>query len=115
MRTIDSDVKSRSEVVGTASHVVYDSVAEACEHLGEKTTLDCINKWERERECNKIRAAKTGKPSKSTMLNEALVMATPDEAREIAGDPRALDRLRAKYLPQIMEKYGIAQDEDPDD
>ena len=112
MRSVESDVKSRSEVVGTAEHVVYDSVQEAADHLSEKVTLACINKWVKEGACNKVRAAKTGKPSKQTMFNEALALATAEELRTIAGDAGALDRIAAKYLPQIHEKYGVSTDDD---
>jgi len=113
MKTKVSDVKSKSVVVGQADYEVFDSVPEAIDFLGEAVVLDLINSQHRTNKLNAVRAAATGKPSKSSLKLRAMSELTVDELISIAGDPNALERLLDKKIAEMEEAIEAAATTSP--
>ncbi len=88
-----TDVKSKSQVVGQAEYAVYDSVQEAAEHLGVEKALELINAQVRTNAMNEVRGSATGKPSKKKLREAAQVRATPEQWASVAGDSVAIENM----------------------
>lgn len=111
MKTGESEVKSKKEVVGTASFPIYDTVSEAIEAEGEEALLSLLNSQIKTNACNQLRAAKTGKPTKEQIMNMAVGKIQPEEFASCVGDQAALQKLIAKYTVQVREELGMESDE----
>ena len=102
-----SIVKSQKEAVGEATFPIYDSVIEATEAEGEAVILDLVNSQIRTNACNTLRAAKTGKPTKEKIQNDAFARLTPEEFASCVGDQAKLQKIIAKYVAEVKAEYGM--------
>ncbi len=113
MRTMEKAVKSKSDVVGTATYSVFDNVQEAVDNLGEATVLDLINSQTRTNKMNEIRVRATGKPSKAALQSQAIAMITPEEFAEVHGDQPALENLIASKVAELQTEIDAAKAAEP--
>lgn len=113
MKTEKSEVKSKSSVVGVAEFPVYDSVAEAVEHIGEDAILKLVNTQVKTNVMNDIRAAATSKPSKKSLRNKAIASITMEEFQGVAGDEQRLQTLIEKKMGEIEAQLLAAAKANP--
>ena len=109
MKTGQADVKSKSQVVGTAEFEIFDSTEEAEEHLGKVVVLGLINKQRKTDKLNEMRQSVTGKPSKEAMRNQALAEMSMQEFESIRGNPEALKALVEKKMAEIEANLPVGQ------
>jgi hypothetical protein len=86
MQQGSKEVKSQGKVVGTAEFPIYDTVDEAVAELGENTLLSYVNAQVKTTRANQLRQAVSGKPSKASLMMEAMSIADPSVLQEMAGD-----------------------------
>ena len=104
MKRAQTEVKSKSQVVGVAEYEVFDSTQDAVDFLGEATVLDLINSQHRTNALNLVRARETGKPSKASLNTAALARITTEEFASIAGDVVALNSLIARKVVEVEKE-----------
>jgi len=113
-----TDVKSKSQVVGQAKYKVYETSAGAVSDLGEEKLLEMLNSIVRTNAMNEVRAAATGKPSDKKLTDMAWAVITADEIQEATADGgpegmRALvENKKAEILEGIEAKMPAAPPED---
>lgn len=108
IRKDDGNGNKVSTVVGVANYEIFDTVAEAAEHLGEVKTLDLINAQHRTNELNRVRGLnRPGGISKTALRNEAMQVITGAEWVSVAGDKAKMDALIEAKMEEIKaEKFG---------
>lgn len=101
MQTKTADVKSKGVVVGVAEFPEYETLEEASQDLGEEHLLGLLNAQIKTNSMNDVRAAATGKPSKSKLQAMAIARLTPEDFQSVAGDESAIQRLIEKKMDEI--------------
>jgi hypothetical protein len=110
MKDGSTDVKSQGVVVGKAVFPIFDTTAEAAEHLGEAKALQMINAQVKTTKANELRAELTGKPSKAAQTLAAFTRIASSDAAAItehAGDKAWLEN-RIQQEIALMDKERLA-------
>lgn len=111
METKTANVKSKTQVVGVATFVVCETLAEAVEHHGEVEVLNLVNTQHKTNEMNVIRQAVTGKPSKKVIEEKAMQKITGEEFTAVAGDIGKLKALMAEKVVEVEKEYEAGREE----
>ncbi len=93
MQPQTQEVKSKSEIVGTAEYPKYDSVEEAVAGMSEISILNLINAQVRTNAMNEVRNKVVGRPSKKKLFRRARGEISIEEFAEVQGDMDAIDAL----------------------
>ena len=109
MKTVEKEVKSQSNTVGTAKYSVYDSLEEAINDIGDATALSLINIQTKTNAMNSIRQAATGKLTKSAAQRKAMGLITQEEFAECMGDTNKLENLLAQKVEIVLAEKADAQ------
>lgn len=118
MRTDKKEVKARiqskSQIVGVAEFEIYETVAEAVDHLGEEELLSLLNAQVKTNAMNKTRQAATVGPSKKALraqataeiINDITVARAedPNAYADVLGDPAAMERLTTERMGEIEQR-----------
>lgn len=119
MRPDSCQVRSKSQVVGTAEYQIYDSTTEAVDNLGEDVCTSLINAQVKTNSMNVVRGTATGKPSKTHIRNLALQDCSAEEWGEVAGDPAAIAALIERKMADVEARLAAArpasEEEDEED
>ena len=127
MQNKESNVRSERKIVGVASYVIYDSLVEAIEALGEPAILNLANVQVKTNEMNRVRAKVTGKISSKVLDQMAIAECTGPELSDAAGDgiklqalferkkKEVIARLEAEKAQAIAELADDADDDDDED
>lgn len=117
-----TDVKSKSQVVGKALYPVFETASEAVDKLGEEALLVLLNSIVRTNAMNEVRAAATGKPSEKKLTDMAWAELDTEDITAAAqsGEPNAMQNLFDDKKNEIRARVEAAQptapaDEDADE
>lgn len=99
-----TEVKSKQNVVGEATYMEYENVAEAVAAIGEATILTLINAQIRTNAMNQVRAGAVGKPSAAAIRMEALASCSTEELVSCAQDKAKLEELLNRKVAEIKAK-----------
>ena len=102
MQNKESNVRSKSDIVGVAQFAVYDSLQEAIEALGEATILNLANVQVKTNAMNQVRAKATGKVSGKVLDQMAMLECNGEELASVAGDLVGLQALLDKKKIEVV-------------
>ncbi len=109
MKTVEKEVRSQSNTVGTAKYNVYDSLDEAISDIGDSVALTLINIQTKTNAMNSIRQAATGKLTKSAAQRKAMGLITQEEFAECMGDATKLENLLAQKVEIVLAEKADAK------
>ena len=117
MKTGSMPVKAKGKTVGTAEFPIFDSIEEAvADQGGEAAVVALINAQIKQVNCQRLRAALTGKPTKATIQLEAFMAIDPGEVATHKGDKAWLQNRIEEEAVKIRARYedaaGVTPEED---
>lgn len=99
-------IDGKEEVVGTATFLIYDSISEAIESIGEEKSLELLNAQVKTNAMNTTRAESREPTSNKALTNKAMEGFTADDWLEIAqagGAEASRSLLKLKLDAKIAE------------
>jgi len=110
MKVTKKEVSSKGKVVGTVEVEQAECMADLMQLIethGEKEIIDLVNSQMLTNAMNKMRAEKSGKPTREALLNKAYALMTAEELQDVAGNPSGMAELIERKVAQVKAELGF--------